>query len=255
MLCQSCGKEIPNDATICVHCGAMTGRPPQTAERGSSPTGRDQHSHWGRRLDEALDKLSVQLRTDLYDNIVVPIIQDWFSSWDSLADLNESIRVKLSEQASLIERRVKSALGQFESDLKADLRAAAINSPEGGIDLARVEEQISSRITGIIGVVVTVVSATLAGGGGTALLMSGPVGWIIGLLGAAVVYRLGRGAVKDMIETQIRTRRLPPFLKRSAKSKATTELSLNAGKFETEIHTLLREKCEPLYRGIHDINA
>jgi actin-like ATPase involved in cell morphogenesis len=255
MLCEDCGKEIPNDATICAHCGSMTVRPRQTAEGGKSAIGRDQHSQWRSRLDETVDKLSVQLRSDLYDNIVVPIVHDWFSSWDSLADLYESIRAKLSQQASLIEQRVTSALGEFESYLKADLHASAIDSPRGGIDLPRIEEQISDRITDIIGVVVTVVSATLAGGAGTALIASGPVGWIIGLLGGAVIYSVGRGAVKVMVETQIRTRRLPPFLKRSAKSKVTTELSSNAGKFETEIHALLREKCDPLYSAIHDINA
>ncbi len=172
-----------------------------------------------------------------------------------LADLNTRIRTKLSEQSPLVERKVKSALGEFESSLKADLQSAATNSPKGNIDLAGAEEQISARIADIIGMIITVVGATLAGGGGTALLASGPVGWIIGLIGAAIVYVLGRGVVKDMIETQIRTMSLPPFLKRSAKSKVATELSLNAGRFEAEIHSLLREKCEPLYRAIHEINV
>ena len=214
----------------------------------------DQNTQWRRRLDETLDRLSAQLRTDLYDNVVVPVVHDWFSSWDSLADLNTRILTKLAEQSPLVERKVKSALGEFESSLKADLQSST-NSPKGNIDLAGAEEQISARIADIIGVIVTVVGATLAGGGGTALLASGPVGWIIGLIGTAIVYVLGRGVIKDMIETQIRTMNLPPFLKRPAKSKVATELSLNAGRFEAEIHALLREKCEPLYRAIHEINV
>ena len=169
---------------------------PEVTQRGSF---MDQNTQWRRRLDETLARLSAQLRTDLYDNVVVPVVHDWFSSWDSLADLNARIRIKLSEQSPLVERKVKSALGEFESSLKADLQTAAIDSPKGNIDLAGAEEQISARIADIIGVIITVVGATLAGGGGTALLASGPVGWIIGLIGAAIVYVLGRGVVKDLI--------------------------------------------------------
>ena len=87
------------------------------------------------------------------------------------------------------------------------------------------------------------------------MLAGGPIGWIIGLVGTALVYFLGRGAVKDVIESQIRTQSLPPFLKRPARSKVATELSLNAGRFESDLHSLIREHCEPLYRAIDDINV
>lgn len=216
----------------------------------------DEKTQWHRRLDQTLDRLASQFRTDLYDNVVVPVVHDWFSSWDSLAELNERIRSTLAEQWPLVERGVRGNLTEFESYLKAKLQSAAGKGPRGDLDVTLAQEQISARIADVMGLILTVVGAILAGGAGTALVVSGPIGWIVGLVGSGLIYALGlRGVVKRRIETRIHNLRLPPYLKSRAKSKVATELSLNARKFEEQIYTLLKEQCQPLYKAIQEINV
>jgi len=49
--------------------------------------------------------------------------------------------------------------------------------------------ELRNYMTGIVASIVGVVTASICGGGGTALIMSGPIGWLIGLaIGAAVAY-------------------------------------------------------------------
>ena len=54
-----------------------------------------------------------------------------------------------------------------------------------------------SFITAVIG---SIIIATLLGGSGTALLMSGPLGWIIGLVIGAIVTFVGKEAAMDTIK-------------------------------------------------------
>ncbi len=78
-------------------------------------------------------------------------------------------------------------------------------------------------ISGIVGVVV----ASLAGGGGVALLMAGPIGWLVGLI-------LGAGAALSLLHNvDTRAIKLPSFL---LKMTATKERLIEAQfKFREDI--------------------
>ena len=54
-------------------------------------------------------------------------------------------------------------------------------------------------LLGIIGIVGALIIATLLGGGGVALLMTGPVGWIIGLIIGAIAMGIGFKKAKEKI--------------------------------------------------------
>jgi hypothetical protein len=51
----------------------------------------------------------------------------------------------------------------------------------------------------LAGVIVAIVIATLLGGGGVALLMSGPIGWIIGLIIGMVAVGMGRDKAQEIV--------------------------------------------------------
>ena len=50
--------------------------------------------------------------------------------------------------------------------------------------------------------ITAVVIASILGGGGTALLLHGPVGWIIGLMIGLAVVAVGREAAEDVVKQQ-----------------------------------------------------
>jgi len=71
---------------------------------------------------------------------------------------------------------------------------------------SEVAESILKTINSIIVAIVALVSASICGGGGTAILMAGPIGWLLGLIigavAAGLLLRYGREKAKAMIKNQ-----------------------------------------------------
>src|SRR5262249_16002613 len=114
---------------------------------------------------------------------------------------------------------------------------------------------VSEPIATIIGVVTTLVGATLLGGAETALLLEGPIGWVIGAVLVGVTYFFGKAAVERAIEPWIRHVRIPSLIKRGVRSRVNTELMVTAQKFEHELHKLIAEAASPLYRAIEALSS
>jgi hypothetical protein len=214
----------------------------------------DKRTEWRRRLDSVLTHLSSQLKTDLYDNTVIPVCQDWFGCWDSIGQLNKNIEQRLNEAWPLVQRKIEAAFFDFESALKAELRSAQGIGSTATLHLDEAEAEISTRVANVIGGIVVVIAGSVSGGGGLALLHAGPVGWVVGAVIGAIMLFLGKGAVQELVQEALRERQLPPILKRPAKSKVATELALNAPKFEEKLYSTLKEQCAPLYEALEKLN-
>ena len=114
---------------------------------------------------------------------------------------------------------------------------------------------VAAPIANVIGAVTTLIGGTLLGGAETALLLEGPIGWVIGAVLVGVIYFFGKDAVQRALEPWIRNRRIPRLFKRGVRSRITTELSVTAQKFEHELHRLITEAAAPLYRAIEEAAA
>src|SRR3989442_12087143 len=97
------------------------------------------------RLDDLLAQLSAQLRVDLYDNVVVPVVQDWFACWDSISVLNQNIRHRLDEAWPNAKRKIESTFLDLQESLKADLASSRITAA-ADLPLADAEAEISSTV-------------------------------------------------------------------------------------------------------------
>jgi hypothetical protein len=62
----------------------------------------------------------------------------------------------------------------------------------------------------ILNIVMSLVIATVLGGTGTALLLHGPVGWLVGLVVSLVVLGIGTGPARE----QVKTANLPTFVRK-----------------------------------------
>ena len=214
----------------------------------------DRKTEWRRRLDALLTNVTSQLKVDLYDNVVVPVVQDWFGSWDSLDQLNGTIERRLNEAWPTSQRKIEAAFLEFETSLKAELTTGREPGSSASLHLDEAETQISTTVANVVRAIVVVVAGTVAGGGGVALIHAGPVGWVIGAIIGGIMLFFGNEAVKEFVQDKVKHRRLPPLLKRPAKSKIATELKLNAPKFEEKLYATLKEQSAPLYDALEALN-
>jgi len=214
----------------------------------------DEKLLWKKRLNSTINQLSNQLKVDLYDNVVVPVVKDWFAGSDSIGGLNETIKQKLNDAWPIAQRKIESAFLEFEDSLKTDIHKAHELSPSAELKLDEAEATISAAVANIIGPIVAAVSGTILGGSGVALLAQGPIGWIIGAILGGLVFFFGKKTIQDVIiEPALHHRRIPVFIKKRAKSKVGRELELNAPKFEQGLYEQLKEQSTPLYKALDNL--
>ncbi len=214
----------------------------------------DRKMQWRRQLDSLLTQLASQLKVDLYDNVVVPVVQDWFACWDSVSQLNKNIEQRLIEAWPTAQRKIEAAFVEFESELEADLCQGRGIAAATVLRLDAAEAQISTAVADVVSAIVVVMAGVVSGGAGMHLISTGPVGWVLGAIIGAIVLVLGRGTVQKTVQNLLKDRELPPLLKRPAKSKIATELTLNAPKFEERLLMTLKDQSAPLYEALEKIS-
>lgn len=208
----------------------------------------DEHRQWRRRLDSTIDSLAREIRVELYDNVIVPLVRDWFTTSDSIDDLNRQVSTQLNAAWPRVQQKVQTAFTEYENYLREVV--ATVSRTDTGLDFTDAQREIAKSVTAIANVAVAALAGTLLGGGGIALLLEGPVGWVLGAVLGALVFFLGKNKLHDLLAPQIRKRRIVPFLKRRAKSKVATTLQLNSPKFEEQIRTTLTDAAKDLYRAL-----
>ena len=214
----------------------------------------DTKTHWQKRLNVTIDQLSAQLKIDLYEDVVVPVVQDWFACSDSIKDLNENITYRLHEAWPVSQRKIETAFLDFTTSLKTDIAKVESMSHSAELEMGEAQRQISAAVTNVIGSIGAVFSGTILGGAGTALLLEGPVGWVIGAILGATVFFLGKQTIHNIINSKLHDRKIPALLKKPAKSKVATELKLTGPKFQQELSNNLRAHAMPLYAAIEKLD-
>jgi hypothetical protein len=171
-----------------------------------------------------------------------------FSAWfDSLRPEIEALTNPVSDQYGVPRR----ALG---------LPSFAEVRPASGVRLFDPVQIIGFEdFAVILNIVMSLVIATLVGGAGTALLMHGPVGWIIGLVVSLVVFGVGAGRAREHIKTAdlpLMVRKLVPEGRvESSLRDRTDELHMKITETfrnrPDEIDRIRRAVAEALRRDLH----
>ncbi len=103
----------------------------------------------------------------------------------------------------------------------------------------------------LVGLIVSTLVATLAGGSGMALLMQGPLGLIIGFIAGIVVFMAGR----HMAEEWVKGMDLHPWLRKLAREKRLREkIEENRELLEDQVADSLQGNIETLNRLTTDVN-
>ena len=143
----------------------------------------------------------------------------------------------------------KAGIPASSLSLPPDFSAHALHVreiPSSDIEAANSLDNLS-LIAAAIG---SIIVATLLGGSGAALLMSGPVGWILGLIIGAIVMFVGREAVRD----RARDANIPePFRWMTNEEKVRNKLRENRGELRRQLSTALRENASAFDEMINEI--
>ncbi|MES2568607.1 MAG: hypothetical protein V4710_00970, partial [Verrucomicrobiota bacterium] len=107
----------------------------------------------------------------------------------------DEIQDELHEETARICRRFNIPSSAMNFDLTPDLNDF-LHGKVPDMDVADLE-----FITAIVTLIVALIFASILGGGGWALLMHGPLGWIIGLIIGALVAIIGGETARQMVKT------------------------------------------------------
>jgi len=200
-----------------------------------------------KRLDDVVLRLTEMIKADVYENIIVATVRDWFEGNESVIQLNDAIRTNVQKRWPFVERKIAAELYEFQQKVKVP--ASACSGPDVGrlLNEQGVSEAVGQTISAAIGAIGTALVAMVSGGAGTALIAAGPVGWVIGAIIGALAFFLGKSKIEKEISSRIADKRIPAFLKKAAKSKVAAQLKLGEAHFEEQVYGLLREKLGPLY--------
>lgn len=203
---------------------------------GAISTLNDMESETERRIKQYLEslkkrpgakKLKEKVIEDWIDTSVKPVVNDLFTpicEKAGIPDSSLSLPRDFSAHALHVRAMPSSDIEATDSLDNLSLIAAAIGS---------------------------VIIATLLGGSGAALLMSGPVGWILGLIIGAIVMFVGRKAARGMVQDAD----IPEFLRQmmTSEKKVRNKLRENRSELRRQLSTALRKNASAFDETINRI--
>jgi len=199
-----------------------------------------------RKLDNLVLQLTEMIRADIYDNVIVATVRDWFEGNDSIKNLNDKIDQNVKDRWPFVEQKVKIRLSEFEDITKRTL-AQASGMRKTDLDVHAISEGVSTGISLALGALGSALLGMICGGAGTALIATGPVGWIIGAIIGALGYFLGKTKIEDLISSFIADKKIPALVKKPAYGKVVAQLKLNESRFEQDVFNMLQEQLKPVY--------
>ncbi len=179
-------------------------------ESGVSPFIKDEiYPHVGERMTGAFSRIANNIAMSLFDQRITPILIEFRENGGSVNYLKE----RIANQSKIFEPDIKLIVNnEIESCLKAlgaDLNEMIVqwfsqydllfnkssdehvNSSDYsvvvGLQTIDVFEGIENAILFLAVGIASAIVAAICGGGGMALIMAGPLGWIIGLIIGAIV--------------------------------------------------------------------
>ena len=167
------------------------------------------------------------------------VIKDWIDT--SVRPVVNGLFTPICEKADIPDSSL--SLSQDFSDHALHVRA----TPSSDIEVTD-SLNVISFIAGAIG---SIIIATLLGGSGVSLLMSGPIGWILGLIIGAIVMFVGKKAAMG----KARDIDLPKLFREmmTSEEKVRNELQKNRGELRRQLSTALRKNASAFDETINGI--
>lgn len=145
-----------------------------------------------------------------------------------------------------MEMKVRAKLAEFEELTKTNLEGSPAFASTG-LDVKAIAEAVSQGISVALGALGSAMLGMICGGAGTALIATGPVGWIIGAVIGGLGYFLGKTKIEEVLTEFLADKKIPALVKKPAKAKVAAQLKLNEARFEQDVHSMLLQQLRPVY--------
>jgi hypothetical protein len=241
-----------------------------------------------RRFRDTAKEIAAAVTQELFDEKIKPILLDFRAEGGSI----NSLRSRISDEAASFEPRliniirdkvsvlekgipgnVKEMIEEWfnthnllyaEDDMQVAVGKEGVGKPNIPVD---VHDGIIDSIAAVTGIIVTAIVTMICGGGGMALILSGPIGVIIGLiLGVVIAFLIvtyGADKAKQMAEGWNIPGGMLRFVLRDGKiSDARTKLSTDleskvqqlSSDVQAQITKQVSERVDRVIEALGDIN-
>lgn len=214
----------------------------------------------------------------VFAEAVDPAIDSYCQTGGTTEQLNSHIKTKIEDLKPEFEKVIEVQKPEIEAEIsqrisgilndwflshnikwrKIDIGLASVDNPNVSLGNVKVPVELDAIVASIVGLV----TASLLGGGGIALLMSGPVGWFIGLgIGTAGTYfgmkkLTSKIPFPKMIMKNKLTRKMIDISLKRAKSKSKKKmLNYLLGHFNENQEEIEEQIADFIENQIKDLDA
>ena len=121
---------------------------------------------------------------------------------------------------------------------KMEIAGVRMNTGLGGVKLSLMDAMGMDVLSGVLGVVLAVVGASVCGGGGIALVGAGPLGVVVGVVAGVLLTIVGKSSVEKMI----RQAQLPLLMRQLVTDNAVLHgLNRQRGEIERAVISALAD--------------
>ena len=201
------------------------------------------------QIDKTTNEILSLVLSEVYENAVVYIVEEWFNNNSPISQLNDAIDYEFKRKWSQLSPQINYKIQSITKDY-SDEMTSYTDSKNIGIDASVLSQNISDSITNIIGVITATIAAMISGGAGTAMIASGPFGLIAGAGIGAYLFMNGKKTIKNEVNNFIMDKSLPVMAKSFFKEKVLRELSGVRDKFRYEFEQSLKHNFDKVYDQI-----
>ncbi len=211
------------------------------------------------------NSISDDIIQKIFAEAVAPAINSFCKTGGTIEQLNYHIKVKIENLKPEFENIIETQKPEIEAEIsdriagilndwflshdvkwrKVDIDLSSVDNPDVPLGKLKVPTELEAIVASIVGLI----TASLLGGGGIALLMSGPIGWVIGLgIGTAGTY-FGLSKLTSKIH-------LPKIIMKNKVTRKVMDISLRRAKSKSKsnifeyLHEHFEENQEEIKKRI-----
>lgn len=183
-----------------------------------------------KKIEQAIEDILEGISTQLYDEKISPILHAYRNNGGSIASvkdkvkaitytfeplLNSIVRDKLSELNQYLPQAIHRSVAEWFKENGINYFGDPLTSqhseyqgPGSSADpgsVTRLYDEMMNVVGGFVIAISAAIVAAISGGGGTALIMSGPVGWVLGAILTVVLGFLtleyGKEQAREIVES------------------------------------------------------
>ncbi len=209
----------------------------------------------------------------IYNPVVERNISAFFRNGGRISDLEKSIENDLSSVSQNVESLKKGFVMKIGQEMNDSVKKSLSRwfsrsgmsfefAGNDGVEFAdqhaqkdshSIDTAIYGRITAVSSVIVGMISGSIMGGGGMALLASGPVGWVAGFAGGLLITVASMFGFREKLKGNFRNMHIPSLMLKVFLINEKRILKKSYSDLKKSIRDNMDETCFKMYDSFSEI--